>query len=409
MHRPSLPPEHLGATDPSEQPHSLLRRLREDPLDAVSRIAGEIGARRAMSLGEAQAAAYLDGRMRRAGMRVSADAFRAAAGPGWDGAVLALLAATGVALYYWLPLPSLALAFWDLTIAVVALLRPGAPLLARKRPSQNVIATRAITETPLWRVVLLAPLDSPPASGRFARMLSSGTRPQLGRVVACGLIVLCALLALTGPLSLRQVLWYAQFPPAAYLLLLAALEIWAVFAPTTPGAANHAGALAALLESADALNGLSQTELWAVGLGATSTNVGLADLLRRYPFDYKMTLFIGIETIGAGRVSYVTREGIISQQPADPLLLRLVADADAGDPLIDAEPRPYRAEPTLVRALQRAGRRALTIIGLEADGRPARRGSMADTPDTVDAQALDRAVRLIVGLVKKIDASSAES
>jgi hypothetical protein len=34
---------------------------------------------------------------------------------------------------------------------------------------------------------------------------------------------------------------------------------------------------------------------------------------------------------------------------------------------------------------------------------------MADTPDSVDAQALDRAVRLIVGLVKKIDASSAES
>ncbi|MEO7910725.1 MAG: hypothetical protein ABIV47_13850, partial [Roseiflexaceae bacterium] len=82
------------------------------------------------------------------------------------------------------------------------------------------------------------------------------------------------------------------------------------------------------------------------------------------------------------------------------------AAADADDPLIDAEPRPYTSEPALVQQLQRTGRRALTIIGLDADGRPAYRGSLADTPDQVDGHALDRAVRLVVGLVKKIDATS---
>jgi hypothetical protein len=391
-----------------EQPRSLLRRLHEDPLDAVNRIAGEIGARRATSLGEARAAAYLDGRMRRAGLRVSADAFRAATGPGWEGLLLALLATTGTVLYYWMPLPSLALALWDLAITAVAVLRPDAPLLARKRPSQNVIATRAIDDTPRWRVVLLAPIDSPPASRHLARTLTTGAHPRLGRVVACGLIGLFALLALWGPLELRRLLWYGQFAPAAYLLLIAALELWAMFAPTTPGAVNHAGALAALLESADTLSALSRTELWAVGLGATSGGAGLADLMRRYPFDREMTLFVGLESLGAGRVSYVTRAGLAPERPADPLLLRLVTEADASDPLIDAEPRPYRGEQALVHPLQRTGRRALTIIGLEADGRPARRGSMADTPDHIDPQALDRAVRLIVGLVKKIDATSNE-
>jgi hypothetical protein len=255
-------------------------------------------------------------------------------------------------------------------------------------------------------VVLLAALDSPPAISNLARRLTAGRRAELGRLIACGLIVLLALLALGGPLGLRQLLWYLQIVGALLLLMLAGLEIWGMFAPSTPGAVNHAGALAALLESADSLSALSQTELWAVALGAGPSGTGLADLLRRYPFDRERTLFIGIESIGAGRVSYVTRTGIVPQRPSDALLLRLAADADADDPLIDAEPRPYTSEPALVQPLQRTGRRALTIIGLEADGRPACRGSIADTPDHLDAHALDRAVRLVVGLVKKIDSTS---
>src|SRR5205814_10681304 len=105
MQPPTRQSQSIGGIA-ADQPRSLLRRLREDPTDAVNRIAAEIGARRPTSLGEAQAAAYLDGRMRRAGLRVSADAFRAAAGPGWDGTLLALLASIGCVLYYWLPLPS---------------------------------------------------------------------------------------------------------------------------------------------------------------------------------------------------------------------------------------------------------------------------------------------------------------
>jgi len=144
-----------------------------------------------------------------------------------------------------------------------------------------------------------------------------------------------------------------------------------------------------------------------VALGATSSGAGLSDLLRRYPFDREKTLFVGIESIGGGRLSYVTREGLLPQRPADAQLLRLVAGADAADPLIDAEPRPYISEPTLARALPR-DRRALTIVGLDAEGHPIRRGSMLDTPDQIDPQLLDRAIRLIVGLVKQIDSASSE-
>jgi len=227
-------------------------------------------------------------------------------------------------------------------------------------------------------------------------------------VLACGAIVALALLAFFGPLEVRRMLWYAQFVPAAYLVILAALEAWQLRAPATAGAANHAGALAAMLESADTLNALTQTELWAVALGASNSGAGLADLLRRYPFDPQMTLFIGLETIGSGLLSYVTREGRLPQRSADALLVRLVTDTDAADPLINVEPRPYYSEPTLQYALHRGRYRTLTIIGLDADGNPAQRGSPTDIPDRIDPTMIDRAVRLIVGLVKQLDTTSSE-
>lgn len=384
------------------RPGQYLRRLREYPLDAVNRIAGEIGPRRATSLAEAQAAAYLDGRLRRAGLRVSADPFRAPRSIGADGLILAVLAVISVALYFWFPLPSLALAVWSLLIALVISGQSGASLLARRRQSQNVIATRATAHAPRWRVVLLAPLDSPVAMSRFTRLIGDDVRPQIGRVVACALLTL---FALVGILDVRRMWWYAQMLPVAYLLLLAILDVWTLRAPATPGAVSHAGALAVLLASAEELNGLQQTELWAVPLGATAAGVGMADFLRRYPFDNERTLFIGLEGIGAGTLSYVTREGVLRERAADPLLLQLVAAADANDPLINAEPRRYRRERTIVRPLQRGGRRALTITCLGADGEVPYRGSHDDTPEIAEAQTLDRAVRLVAGLVRKIDAT----
>jgi hypothetical protein len=253
-------------------------------------------------------------------------------------------------------------------------------------------------------VVLLAPLDSPPAMGRLARLLVDDVRPQLGRVAAYGLLALLALLALPSNLSfeVRRALWLAQFVPTAYLLLLAALELWLLRAPATPGAVSHAGALAVLLTSAEELSVLERTELWAVALGATSSGAGLADFLRRYPFD-RETLFVELAGIGAGNLSYVTREGVLRERPADARLLQLAAAADAADPLIDAEPRAYRRERTIAARLLRAGRRALTITCLGTDGETPYRGSLDDTPAVVDGPTLDRAMRLVAGLVRQID------
>jgi len=372
----------------------------------VGRIANAIGPRGPTSLGEAQAAAYIDGRLRLAGLRVSADPFRAPRSAGADGPLLALPALVSVVLYYRLPLPSLFLALWGLAIAVVLLRRPGMALLAQRRPSQNVIATRAASGKPRRRVVLLAPLDSPPVMGRLARLLADELRSQVGCVAAYGLLALFAVLAWFGPLEVRRAWWYAQFVPTVYLGVLGWLGLGLLRAPATPGAVSHAGALAVLLASAEELTSLERTELWAVALGASASGAGLADFLRRYPFDREMTLFVGVEGVGAGNLCYVTREGVLRERPADPLLLQLAAAADTADSLINAEPRPYRRELTAAARLRRTGRHALTIACLGADGETPYRGSREDTPAAIDPQTLDRAMRLIVGLVRQIDAAS---
>ncbi len=380
-----------------------LRRLRIEPLDTVTRLTEY--ERGTTSLGEAQAAAYLDGRFRLAGLRVSADTFQVGRATGVDGLILALPAIVSMVMYYRLPYPSLFLAIWGLAISIVLLRRPGMVLVAQRRQSQNVVATRAanVNGRPRRRVVLLAALDAPPVLPALVRLLCDDLRLQIGRVVAYALLTLFSILAMIGPFEVRLAWWYAQFLPTAYLCLLAGLEFWLARAPTSPGAANYAGALAALLASAEELVNLERTELWAVALGASTSGTGLADFLRRYPFDRDMTLFVGLEGIGVGNLCYVTREGLFHQHAAHPHLLQMAIAADTADPLINAEPRPYRRILTNIGHLRRSGRTGLSIVCLGANGETPNRATLADQPETLDPQLIERTTRLLVGLVRRID------
>ncbi|HEU4322528.1 MAG TPA: hypothetical protein VFS21_05190 [Roseiflexaceae bacterium] len=375
------------------------RRLREDPLDAVFLVAETIGPRPATSLGEARAAAYLDGRLRRAGMRVTADPFVVAVSEGWDGVAVAVLALAAVGLYFWFPLAAVAVLLPALLLALWRAFRPDAPLLARRRESQNVIGTRAGPQRAPWRVVLLAPLDAPPQLPAALRPLSDPRNLALARAAAC---LLVALAALVGLWDVQRLWWYVQMLPAAALLALAVQSVWLGRAAGSPGAISHAGALAVLLSTVETLGPTERVELWAVGLGATVPGGGLADLLRRYPFEREQTLFVALESIGAGELAYLTREGLLREAQADPTLLDCAAAADSADPRINVAPRPYRGG-TLAGRLLHGGRRALAIVCLGTDGRPPLYADPADTPQAVDPALLERAVRLVGGIVRQID------
>jgi hypothetical protein len=380
-----------------------IRRLREVPFDAAFRLVESTPVRTATSIGEARAAAYVDGRMRRAGLQVSADPFRTEVPPAWDSALVAVLALAGVLVYFWLPILALALEGVALAVAAAAAIR-ARPLLGRTRPSQNVVAIRAAAEQQRRRVVMLAPLDTP-SNTLAARIFGAPQRARVAVIVALLLMVACGLI---GLLNVQRAWLYLQIAAVLVPLLAAALDQWVRIEPSTPGAVNHAGALAVLVSACESIEELDYTEVWAVALGATSDGSGLRDLLRRYPFDQSSTLLIGLESLGSGGLYYLASEGWPQRRSADPELLA-IAEAAAAASDTGARPAHYRGGDTLAAALARHGFRALTVASLDASGHRPRFASPLDTPERLEADLLEHAAQFAVALIEQIERAAAQS
>ncbi|KAB8144544.1 hypothetical protein F8S13_06655 [Chloroflexia bacterium SDU3-3] len=355
-------------------------------------------------LGEAQAAAYLDGRLRRAGLKVSADSFQSVRVFGWDGLVIASIVLLAMIVYRWLPMLGGVGALVAAIVAIWLCLRDEPVLLAMRRASQNIVGTRALAQRPQCRVVLLAPLDAPPLLPRYLQRRYIGEAVLALRAGLC-VVAVCASLAgmLVGSLEVRLGCWYAGIVLAALLGAMGGMDVWLGRRPASPGAANHAGALAVLLACAEELVKAERVELWAVGVGASTMGSGLGDLLRRYPFERDSTVFVTLESLGRGDLAYVTRSGLVRPQAGPPDLPQLLADAEQADPLIDAVPRSVRLAPTMLGWLRRAGWRAVGVMCLDADGFPPAYASADDLPASLDAAVLDRAVRFVLSIVRKID------
>jgi hypothetical protein len=376
------------------------RTRRDESLDVVHHLMVGIGPRSATSLAEAQAAAYIDGRLRRAGMRVSAEAFTAPASLGWIYPLLAILGALTALLSVWLPLLALLLALLGLALVFGDGGLISLPTLAPRGESQNVVGTRASEKEERWRVVLLAPLDSPLHQGWLTHFRGARRTAVIGRIIAFILLTILSGLQLLEPQDSFSL--YGQALPVTYLLLTQIPDAFRTRSSAKAEMPGGAGALAAMLTAAERLGTLRQVQLWAVALGATATgNSGLRNFLERYPFPKETTFFITLEMIAQGQLTYISREGVLLRQyTADPLLMQLAAYADASDTRIDAEPRSYNAAPTLATLLHAQGYRALTMLTTATFIRPALRNS--DTT-AVDQQTIDRAAQLVEEIVKRLD------
>lgn len=378
-------------------------RLLETPFDIAAQIVETIGPRPPGSIGEAKMAAFLDARLRQAGLRLSAESYRAFRFPGYDGIIIGTLAVIGVIGFYWMPL--LAILIFAASFGAAFLTwRYDTPLLAQRILSQNVIATRAASGVMRWRLVVLAPLSSPPAVGRRLAAISAGLTGLVGRTVAAGLLLALGVAATTPlPLNVRIWLWYAQAAPAIVLLAQGIAALIVQRAPATPGAISYAGALATLIESAARLHHLQHTELWMVGIGAGTSTAGIDDLLRRYPFEPQHTLFVGLDGIGSGTLCYLAAEGALRPRLADSLLLRLAARVvDSGQ--ATAQPCVCRSV-TYAGILRRRGWRAMGIASLDTQKRVSYQYERSDDLSRLDAAHLDHAVRMVVGLARALDAA----
>ncbi|MCS6882970.1 MAG: hypothetical protein RMK84_18305 [Oscillochloridaceae bacterium] len=364
----------------------------------VAELAERIGPRRPTSAEEARAAALVNGRLRRAGMGVSAYELRVVPRAGAVYAVYAALGIAGVGLAFFAPWLALLWGAGLLAIALTDAFVAPLPPLGRRRVSQNIVGTRAVAEAartppvqPRWRVVLLAPLDTPPLRRGITVLAGTARSGVLVRLAAAVLLAGGALGAalLPGP-------WWLLHGSAG---LLFGLILIGATRPCVPDPSDGGrAALAALVATATRLEALARAEVWAVAVGAASSDPwGVISLLRRYPFERERTLVIALDALSVGQLVYATAEGALRSQATDPLLVRLAAAADAADPQVDADPRCIATESALAAPLRRLGYRTLTVTAGAAPG-------AASDAAPADTRLVERAARLVAGLVRQIDA-----
>jgi hypothetical protein len=385
-----------------------LRQRRDDPLDMVDHLVATIGPRRPTSLGEARAAAYIDSKLRQAGLSVNADTFPAASSTGLTYPLLALLGVGAVVLAQWWPLWALLLSLYGLLLAVSDALVIPLPTLAPRRDSQNIVGIRACdgadkdsaegsSPWPHWRVVLLAPLDTPPDRPGAFSLAGRRVAALIGRIVAFVGLTLLLLLLVFDP---RDIWRYGQVALAAYLLLSVLPLPWRGNQSALLGSA---GALAVLLAAAERLSALRSVEVWAVAVGASNIDsAGLQNLLLRYPFARENTLFLSLQHMGGGPLIAATREGLLRQQHADDLLTRLVHEAAAADPDLAPVARPWINASSLAHVLHSRNYRALTLLSQNPRTTMTPQGS--ESPDPAQAAALEHATQLVTRIVQRLDA-----
>jgi hypothetical protein len=380
-----------------------LRHRRDDPLDMVYHLVSVIGPRRPTSLGEARAAAYIDSRLRRAGLSVNADTFRAASSSGLTYPLLALLGVGAVLLAQWWPLWALLLALYGLLLAVSDALVLPLPALARRRDSQNIVAIRACEGAdegsppwPRWRVVLLAPLDTPTERPGPFSLAGRSVAALVGRIVAFVGLTLLLLLLVFDP---RAIWLYGQVALSAYLLLSVLPLPWRGHQSALLG---RAGALAVLLAAAERLSPLRSVEVWAVAVGASSADsAGLQNLLLRYPFARENTLFLSLQHMGGGPLLAATREGLLRQQRADELLMHLLREAAATNPEIQPLARPWVNASSLASVLHNRNYRALTLLSQDEQATLTPQDN--EPPEGAQAGTLEHAAQLVAAMVQRLD------
>ncbi len=380
------------------------QRSVEDLLDTVRFLSQEIGPRLSASPAERRAAEHVAERLRTASFEVSVEPFQGLItfslpyGLICTGCVLATL------LYAIQPMASFGLAL--LSLAALLTENHTWPTLSHLLPkglSQNVVGIRPAQGEAMCRVILTAHLDSSKAALPFHPKLVPGLRRSfLLMVGAMGATVGLSLIAL---FARRSWLWYLQLACALYLgLSLSLLLHRELLMKHTPGANDNASGVAVLLEAAERLLDLRSTELWAVATGCEESGLdGMLAFMDAHSFDRENTYFINLDNLGAGRVAYIIAEGMLWVYPSAPELVRLAAET-VGEEDLDIHERPFHTLTTDALVPLVRGYKAMSIMAFDRRGLLPHWHWPTDTVENVEPATMETALRLLCGLVRRLDA-----
>ncbi len=380
----------------------------EEQLAAIQYLSQEIGPRPPTSAAEARAAAYVNARMRQAGLEVEVQAFRAPPPPALPLALLYLAAALTPFLYLYSRPAATVLSL--LTFLVFAAEAPSFPTLSSLFPigkSQNVIGTRPAAQEARQHLIFLAHLDTGRAGFLYHPRLVASRR----RLFFLSLLLFFSLpvLAGLGWWFGSAEFWYAQWLPAGILALtLFLLLVQEIFRPHVAGANDNASGLSVLLRLADELKGLQYTDLWLVATGCQEAGqIGARRLLGRYPFPRENTYVVNLDSVGGGNLHLIVEAGLFRPRRCPPRFEELAGEAESAEITADADPWAFTlAENDAMVALRR-GFPALSITAMK-NGRPVHWHRPEDTFPYIRPELLERASRLAIQIARRLDRLATE-
>lgn len=285
----------------------------------------------------------------------------------------------------------------------------GYRLLARflaEYETQNV-SGRFLALSPRRLVVLHAYYDSGMTNPLFEREFQSMLRPSLLGMIGCMVVSMatCAV-EVSEFWSGVEHPWASWVRWAATIVLLTG-AVLLYFASTQGedirGANNNASGVATLLDVARRITHkpLTNTDVMIVFTGSHEAWMGgTRHLLDSNKFSKLDTYLVSVESVGAGQLSYVTAEGMLHKTEADSLLVALAREVEGEHDVKAAE---FRALPTASHLPMNRGYKAMTVMGLDEEGLPARWGSIEDKVTAVDEQQILRAADFTEAMLRRLD------
>jgi hypothetical protein len=287
----------------------------------------------------------------------------------------------------------------------------GFSLFSRLMPhfeSQNVIA-RLFAPNPERIAVVSAHYDSGYASPVSHPDIVPWLRTIHTLIVGAMVVVLatCAYEAIAGD-AIWPATLYVRWGAVGFLVSAAAALFYsAAQAEDIRGANNNASGVAALLRAAERLaqEPLQNTDVWFVATGShESWMSGMRHLLTAHRFHRRDTFFLNLQSVGKGKLCYLTREGILQGMAADKHLLA-AAKPLAAD--YDIAPAAMRGVPTELHIPLARGFAGMTVMALDARGLPPHWNWYDDRVTEVDESIILRASDFALALLRRLDADIA--
>jgi len=147
---------------------------------------------------------------------------------------------------------------------------------------------------------------------------------------------------------------------------------------------------------------LTEKEIWFVATGAEEVGTfGMRAFLAEHGPDLHDAAIINLDNIGAGSLSYVTREGMARRYDSDRRLLsaarRAVREAD-----LAVKGHEYRGLSTDATPALARGYHAMSVMAFDVNGRIPNWHWTTDTIDDVNEANIETAVEFVTALIKEL-------